>query len=150
MSLADRIRSILAPTPARPGKRIEVTCIAQTTIRANTPANSVNTTTFIIDPTKPADNKLQVYKGETWVVEDIFVTSAPAIDLILKFIKNDTELVQQTQPLSTYNINNPAKPRISPIVLKEFEKLTIDAINMSAGGNSDTTITFYIKLARYV
>ncbi len=148
MALADRIRSILAPAP-RVGKRIEVTCIANVTVKAGTPVNSVNTTTFIVDPTKPADNKLVAYKGETWVIEDIFVSSAPAVDLILKFIKNDTELVQQTQPLSTYNINNPAKPRISPVVLREFEKLTIDAINMSSPA-ADQTITFYIKLARYV
>jgi hypothetical protein len=148
MSLADRIRSILAP-PARPGKRVEVTCIATVTVKAGTPVNSVLTTNFIVDPTKPATSSLVAYKGETWVIEDIFVTASPAVDLILKFIKNDTELVQQTQPLSTYNINNPAKPRISPVVLREFEKLTIDAINMSTP-TADQTITFYIKLARYV
>lgn len=131
-------------------KQIPLTIIAQYTVPANATANNIYPVNFIVDPQKGAQSDITIPKGEAWVLEDIFVTSAPSIDGLVQIFKNDYTLEIQTDPLSTLVVSNPAKPKYPKKVYVGFDKISAKAINLAAGGASATTITFYIKISRFV
>ena len=130
-------------------KRIQMTIIAQYTIPANQPANSVIPVSLIIDPQTGSVQRYQIPTTEVWIIEDVYKTGTINVDALIQFIKNDFETLFVTDPLSTLDVSNPAKPRYERKVLKGNDALTLKAINLVAGGASATTDTFYIKVTRF-
>jgi len=127
----------------------EFVIIAKYTVPANSPANSTVPIKFILDPRQGELNAIQVPKGETWVIKDIYVTKAPDVDGVVELFKNDDTKVLVTDPLSALVQSNPAKPKYKPIVFEEFSKLSADAITLDAAGTSNVDVTFYIKAEKY-
>jgi len=126
-----------------------MTIIAQYTIPANQPANSVIPVSLIIDPQTGSVQRYQIPTTEVWIIEDVYKTGTINVDALIQFIKNDFETLFVTDPLSTLDVSNPAKPRYERKVLKGNDALTLKAINLVAGGASATTDKFYIKVTRF-
>ena len=126
----------------------EFTVIAKVTIDANAPANSTFPVKFLVDPRQGELNAIQVPKGETWVLKDVYVTSAPSVDAVAEIFKNDDNKVLMTDPLSALVQSNPAKPKYKPIVFEEFSKISADVITLAANGTSAVTETFYLKFEK--
>lgn len=124
----------------------EFVIIAKFTVTASAAANSTFPVKFLVDPRQGELNALQVPKGETWVIKDIYVTSSPAVDAVVELYKNDDNKVLVTDPLSALIQSNPAKPKYKPIPFEEFSKLSAVAITLAAEtSGSNQEITFYIK-----
>jgi len=130
-------------------KKIQMTIIAQYTIPANQPANSVIPVSLIIDPQTGSVQRYQIPTNEVWVIEDVYKTGTINVDALIQFIKNDFETLFITDPLSTLDVSNPAKPRYERKILKGNDALTLKAINLATGGTSATTDKFYIKVTRF-
>jgi len=151
MALADRIRSIFGGARTTTyAKSIEYTAIASVTIPANQPANSLNPVSIQIDPQQPPVENIRVYPDETWVIEDMFITTAPGVEGVVRVIRNNRDIVFQSNPLSVYNVNNPARPGITPIVMYPDELYNFFYVNTSPGQANAITVTFYLKLRRLV
>lgn len=123
----------------------ELTLIAQFTVPANAPANSTVTVDFIVDPRLGSQSVYIVPTGYDIIIKDIYVTNTPAVDAVVNIVKNQEEVVATTDPLSTMNVNNVARPRVKPLVFRSGEMLSAQAVTLAVGGASDQTITFYIK-----
>jgi len=131
-------------------KQMEHTAIVQVTFKANSPANSQVYASVMLDPALGAVQQFQIPPNEAWVLEDLFVTSAPGVDAILTFRKNISEDVAKTPPLSTLTVTNPARPRMDKLLYEGSTILTIVAQNLSAVGSSDVTVTAYLKIRRFI
>jgi len=131
-------------------KQMEHTAIVQVTFKANSPANSQVYASVMLDPALGAVQQFQIPPNEAWVLEDLFVTSAPGVDAILTFRKNISEDVAKTPPLSTLTVTNPARPRMDKLLYEGNTILTIVAQNLSAVGASDVTVTAYLKIRRFI
>jgi len=131
-------------------KQMEHTAIVQVTFKANSPANSQVYASVMLDPALGAVQQFQIPPNEAWVLEDLFVTSAPGVDAILTFRKNISEDVAKTPPLSTLTVTNPARPRMDKLLYEGNTILTIVAQNLSAVGTSDVTVTAYLKIRRFI
>lgn len=128
--------------------RMEQTIICEVTLPANLPANSIVPVNFIIDPQKGKESTIVPAMNESIVIEDFYVTTAPSVDCIIQLIKNEYEVILQTDPLSTLTVTNPAKPRYSKKVLNPMERLSAKAINLSPVSTA-VTVTFYMKIVRF-
>ena len=126
----------------------EFTVIAKVTVDANAPANSTFPVKFLVDPRQGELNAIQIPKGETWVLKDVYVTSAPSVDAIVEIYKNDDNKVLGTDPLSALVQRNSAKPKYKPVAFEEFSKLSAVAITLAANGTSAAEITFYMKFEK--
>jgi hypothetical protein len=131
-------------------RQVEQTAILQVNLKANTPANSVQYASVLLDPALGAVQQFQIPPNEAWVLEDLYVKDAPAVDVILTFRKNLTEDVMKTAPLSALVVSNPARPKISKQVYEGNTILTIVAQNLSAVGGSDVTVTAFLKIRRFI
>jgi hypothetical protein len=123
-----------------------VTGVATATVKAGTPVNTPIPVNIVYDPLKPAVSTIQPAPDETWVIEDIFVTSAPSIDGVVQFVIDDSKDVQKTNPLSTYRADYANKPRIDPVTVPGMHRLNLYFYNSTAGGSNDVTVTFYLKI----
>jgi len=140
-----------ATVPVQSVKKIEHTGIITITLPANLPANQTVVASFTLDPRYPSVSRLTIPKGETWQIEDIYITSAPSVDCIVRIVKNEREVIHITPPVSTLDVSNPARPRLGvPITFSEYDTVTIEAINLANVGSSDVTITLYVKVVKYV
>jgi len=144
----ERIRGAFTFGGGRKYRRIETTGIVTVRVKSNTPINTPIVAEITINPQEPARSELAVYKNEVWVIEDLFTKGTPAVDGIVEFYKNRSETVFLSQPLSTYDISNPARAKPPVIRLEEFDTLMIRYYNMTSP-TADATVTFYIKLVRY-
>ena len=123
----------------------ELTIIAQYTVSANLPANSIVTVSFTVDPSIGSENQIFVPKGYQLVIKDIYSTTTPSVDALVSFYKNNEELMLTTDPVSTLGVSNPARPKYKPLVIDEQNYLNAKAITLAAGGTAASTDTFYIK-----
>ena len=128
---------------------VEHTVIITATFPANLPANQKVPAQIVLDPGLGAVNVQPVPSTEAWVVEDIFVVSSQAVDAILTFYKNLSEVAFKTAPINTLLVSNPSRPRITPFLYEPNSLITIDAQNLAAIGTSAVTITVYAKLRRF-
>lgn len=129
--------------------QVETTVLINATIPAGLPANQKVPVTFQLDPSLGEVNLLQVPQGEAWVLEEVYVTGSLGIDGILEVKRNLKDTVARTAPVNSLLISNPSRPRIKPVVFKAGELVTAEYQNLSAGGESDTTLTLYGKLVRF-
>jgi hypothetical protein len=150
MSWLEPLRGIFGKRPeVLPVGRVttrSVTGVATATIKAGTPANTPIPVNIVYDPLKPAVSTIQPAPDETWIIEDIFVTSSPSIDGVVQFVLDDSRDVQKTNPLSTYRADYANKPKIDPVTVQGMHRLNLFYYNATAGGGSDTTVTFYLKI----
>jgi hypothetical protein len=123
-----------------------VTGVATATIKAGTPANTPIPVSIVYDPLRPAVYTIQPAPDETWIIEDIFVTSNPPIDGVVQFVLDDSRDIQKTNPLSTYRADYANKPRIDPVTVSGMHRLNLYYYNATAGGSADTTVTFYLRI----
>ena len=133
-----------------PVEQFEQGVILQVTVPANQPANSLLTVNIVLDPQLGGVNLVTIPNNEAWVIEDVFVTASQSIDAILVFKKGLKDEVARTPPINTLLVSNPSRPRIKPILYKANEMLSINAINLQAGGSAATTLTVYAKVRRFV
>jgi hypothetical protein len=130
------------------------TCTA--TIKANTPAYSEILATCIEDPAQGAQSIIQrVYPID---INTVLVPSAPSIDYVVRIKKegvdgvirpladsipasliNKLMAVSGQLPSVFYQDGEPATIYIAPM-----EKIYIYIVNLSAGGTSDTTVSFQV------
>jgi hypothetical protein len=124
--------------------------IVQVTVPANQPANSLLTASIILDPQLGGVNLVTIPQNEAWVIDDVYVTASQSIDAILVFKKGLKEEVARTPPINSLLVSNPSRPRIKPILYRANEMLSINAINLQAGGSSATILTVHAKVRRFV
>ena len=129
-------------------KVIEVTGRCDVNIRANTPVNTPIPVSVLYDPQKPAVTTITPAVNETWEIADLFVTAAPAVDGVIQFVKNDYDIIQRTNPLSTYRADWAQRDRIRPVTVGPLERLNLFFFNASTP-TADTTVTFYVKIRIY-
>lgn len=126
----------------------EITFIGTLSIPASAPANSTLIASLLTNAqygSSGAVNVYQVPKGFSLIIEDIYVNSSPAVDAQLEIRKNDITVMARTDPLSTMLVSNPSRPKISPLVYEEGDRLSIAGVTLAAGGSSASTDTFYVK-----
>ena len=145
----DRLTDFLFGRTTRGLKRLTVNAIAKYKVDPNDKAGSTKTISIQVDPQKGFEVGIRVPSDETWIITDLYIVSSPAVDSIISMIKNDKEKIFQSAPLSTYDYKNPSRSRISPIVLKSNETLTLIAQTLQAGGTSDQDVFFYLTIERY-
>jgi len=122
----------------------EKTLQIKVSVPAGANANTILMAKIIEDPKKGEQSEILVPKGEIWIIDDIYITSTPSIDVMLYFYKNDRKLMTSTPPVSTLKVDNPARPTVQPIGYMEHEKLTVQAVNLAANsGTSAVDITVY-------
>lgn len=131
-------------------KQVEQTVIIDVTYDANTPINSQVYAKVLLDPALGAVQAFQIPPNEAWVLEDLYVTSAPAVETVLTFKKNLTEDVFKSAPLSALQVNNPARPKMSKQVYEGNTVLTIVGQNLQAVGASSVTVRAYLKVRRFI
>lgn len=129
-------------------KRIEQTIICEAQVPANLPKNSIVPVEFIIDLQKGPEPTLTPSADESIVIEDIYVTNQPTVDGVVQLVKNEYEIILQTDPLSTLSVTNPCKPKYSKKVVERLGRLSCKFINLQTP-STDTTVTFYMKIVRF-
>jgi len=139
-----------AVTPATRYQVIEQTYQIVVNVDANKPTNSTITGKITIDPRYDPVTQLPVNKGEIWYIEDIYVTSTPSVDGIVRLIKNGREVIHITPPISALLVSNPSRPVSKPAEpLREFETLSVEFINFTSPSSAQT-VTIYMKVKRLV
>jgi hypothetical protein len=131
-------------------REIEQTVIITATFPANLPANNKVYASILLDPALSPVSQLTIPANEAWVLEDLFVSASQAVDAILEFTKNLTEVVFKSSPVNSLLVSNPSRPRPSPVLYEPQTILMISAQNLSAIGASAVTITVYAKFRRFV
>jgi len=150
MMALDRLTDLLFGRTTRALKRLTINAIAKYRVDPNDKAGSVKPISIQIDPQKGFETGIRVPADETWIITDLYVVNAPAVDSIISMVKNDKEKIYQSAPLSTYDYKNPSRSRISPIMLKSNDTLTIIAQTLSDyTGTSSVDIEFYLTIERY-
>jgi len=129
---------------------VETTVVLTATIPAGLPANQKVVGELQLDPALGAQTQLQVPQTESWVIEDLYVSAEQGIDCIVELKKNLRDTIGRTAPINSLLISNPSRPRIKPVMLARGDILTVEVQNLTAGGESDTDITTYLKLVRFV
>ena len=131
-------------------KRLTVNAIAKYKVDPNDKAGYTKPISIQIDPQKGYEIGIRVPADETWIITDLYIVSSPAVDSIISMVKNDKEKIFQSAPLSTYDYKNPSRSRISPIVLKSNETLTLIAqLLADYTGTSSVDVMFYLTIERY-
>jgi len=131
-------------------KRLTVNAIAKYKVDPNDKAGYTKTISIQVDPQKGYEVGIRVPSDETWIISDLYIVNAPAVDSIITMVKNDKEKIFQSAPLSTYDYKNPSRSRISPIMLKPNETLTLIAqLLADYTGTSSVDIMFYLTIERY-
>ena len=131
-------------------ERYEHVVVLRIRVPANQPANSFLPVDMVFDPQLPAVQQQTVPSNEAWVIDDVYVTASQSIDAILVFMKGLKEEMARTSPINSLLVSNPSRPRMAPLLYNGTEILSINAINLQAGGTSDTILTAYMKLVRFV
>ena len=146
----DRLTDFLFGRTTRGLKRLTVNAIAKYKVDPNDKAGYTKTISIQVDPQKGYEVGIRVPSDETWIITDLYIVSSPAVDSIISMIKNDKEKIFQSAPLSTYDYKNPSRSRISPIVLKSNETLTLIAqLLADYTGTSSVDVMFYLTIERY-
>jgi len=147
----DRLTDMLfGRTTTRALKRLTINAIAKFTVDPNDKAGSIKIISIQIDPQRGYEPVIRVPSDETWIITDLYIVNAPAVDSIITLIKNDKEKIYQSAPLSIYDYKNPSRSRISPIVLKANDTLTLIAQTLSDyTGTSSVNVEFYLTIERY-
>jgi len=115
------------------------------TIPANQQANSllVGSNAQIVENELVGPvNELVIPSTETWIIKDIYVKTSPAIDVNIKIKKNRKYMVE-TGPVSSLLISNPSRRRLPMLGYEPNSRLTIEAINLGAGGASATQVEVF-------
>jgi len=150
MMALDRITDLLFGRTTRGLKRLTVNAIAKYTVDPNDKAGSTKTISIQIDPQRGYEPVIRVPADETWIITDLYIVNAPAVDSIITMVKNDKEKIYQSAPLSTYDYKNPSRSRISPIMLKANDTLTLIAQTLADyTGTNPVEIQFYLTIERY-
>jgi hypothetical protein len=146
----DRLTDLLFGRTTRALKRLTINAIAKYTVSPGDKSGYTKTISIQVDPQKGFEIGIRVPSDETWIITDLYVTGSPAVDAIITMVKNDKEKIFQSAPLSTYNYANPSRSRISPIMLKSNETLTLIAqLLADYTGSTSTDIVFYMTIERY-
>jgi len=79
---------------------------------------------------------------ETWIIKDIYVKASPAIDVNVKIKKNRRYMIE-TGPVSSLLISNPSRRKLPMLGYEPNSRLTIEAVNLAAGGSSATQVEVF-------
>jgi len=115
----------------------------QITIPASQSANSLlvgSNAQVIENPLVGALNEFVIPSTETWVIKDIYVTQSPTVDVQLK-IKKNRKYMLETPPVSSLLVSNPSRPKLPALLYEPNSKLSVEAINLSAGQSTSQTVT---------
>jgi hypothetical protein len=121
------------------------------TIPANQAANSVlagSNAQVVADPIIGAANMYVIPSSETWFITDIYVKASPAIDVVLR-IKKNRDYKLETPPVSALLVSNPSRPQLPVLMFEPNSQLSIEAVNLSAGGSSATTVEVFATVEIY-
>jgi hypothetical protein len=124
---------------------VEKTFVLQATVPANLPANSTVAMNITIDPQAGSKTEYDVPITESWVLDDLYITSSQSPDGVIKFKRNRDEVVGQSAPVNTLLVSNPSRPSIGKKVWGPTQILSADYITLAAQGSSATTVTVYAK-----
>jgi len=130
-------------------RQVEVNAVVAFTFAANLPANNKVVGTIQLDPAYPTASTVNVPADESWVLEDIYVSAAPATDVILEALRNLLQSVFRSPPLSACIATNPARPIPKPVMFGGNDILSFVGQNLTAIGASPVTISCYVKLRRF-
>ena len=115
----------------------------QITVPASQPASSLlvgSNAQVIENQLVGALSEFVIPSTETWVIKDIYVTQSPAIDVIVR-VKKNRKYMLETPPVSSLLVSNPSRPKLPALLYESNTRLSIEAINLAAGGSSATTVT---------
>ena len=124
----------------------DFTAQIKVTVPASQTANSVLQATIVTDPRTSGSSQAQVPMTEVWIIDDVYVKSAQSIDLLLNFKKNGRKTLSSVGPVNTLVVSNPSRPRPPVMGYEPGSIMSIDAINLDAGGSADTTETVYAHI----
>jgi hypothetical protein len=121
------------------------------TIPANQAANSVlagSNAQVVADPIIGPVNMFVIPSSETWFITDIYVKASPAIDVVLR-IKKNRDYKLETPPVSALLVSNPSRPELPVLMFEPNSQLSIEAVNLAAGGTSATTVEVFATVEIY-
>jgi len=120
-------------------------------IPANQAANSVlagSNAQIVADPIIGPVNMFVIPSSETWFITDIYVRTSPSIDVILR-IKKNRDYKLETPPVSALLVSNPSRPQLPVLMFEPNSQLSIEAVNLAAGGTSATTVDVFATVEIY-
>ena len=115
------------------------------TIPANQPANSLlvgNNAQIVENELVGPVSEFVIPSTETWITKDIYVKASPAVDVNIKIKKNRKYMIE-TGPVSSLLISNPSRRKLPMLGYEPNSRLTIEAINLAAGGASATQVEVF-------
>lgn len=122
------------------------------TIPANQAANTVlagSNAQVVADPVIGAQTMIVIPSTETWFITDIYVKSSPPIDVVLRIKKMNREYKLETPPVSALLVSNPSRPQLPVLMFEPNSQLSIEAVNLAAGGASATTVEVFATVEIY-
>ena len=131
-------------------RKVPAQGVIRVEVPANLPPNSTIQADIQVDEREGFFTFQQVPASEAWVIEDVFVTSTPSIDISLYFFKNRLQQIAKVGPMSTRLVSNPSRPPTAPMVYGPTSILTVQAVNLVAGGASPTTLLIHFIFSRIV
>lgn len=118
------------------------------TIPAGASAGTVLNATITDDPSVGAVNEVQIPITETWYITDIYVKSAPSVDIQLTFVKNRRRELYRTPPVSALVQSNPSRPEPPVMMYQAGEILSVKATTLEANsGTSAVTVEVFVDVA---
>lgn len=87
------------------------------TVIANAVVNTQALMSIATSPEVSTVTTLTIPSGQTWIVTDLYIlasASAGTSDPVLRFVKNQTNIVGQTTPLSALLVTNNSRPILTP------------------------------------
>lgn len=148
--LKDKVGELFGQKPQPKSVAYERTIVIRATVAANLAAGSIVPITLLVDPVTGAVSSYKIPAGETWVIDDLFVSATQSPDGYLKLRKNFREEVLPLSPrVNSLLVSNPSRPKITPIVLNQFEDLDGFYITAAAQGSSATTVEVFAHVTVY-
>ena len=133
-------------------RQVEHTFILTVTLpTAGLAANNQTAVQFQGDPTIAAVPAQSVPAAESWILEDLYVSSSQTNDGLLVFYRNGLQIAYRSGNINGLVVTNTARPIPTPFMYQGNDIITAVFINTSAVATSASSAvnTIFAKFRRF-
>ena len=132
-----------------PIRQLEQTFILTVTLAASLAANNQTQVQFQMNPAISAVSQLNVPADKSWLLEDLYITTAQTPDGILVFYKNSTLIAFSSGNINGLVVTNVARPIPTPFNYGGNAIISATFVNLAAVGSAGATVTVLAKFRRF-
>jgi len=127
--------------------------ICTATVAADATAGSFANVTITDDPSITGDVRFVVPSGQTWIFEDLYISTAggsgATVDPIVRIYKGGGRIMANTPPLSNLLVSNNSRPPYSnkKIGYRGTETISMQVITTVANDTVADSITFFVRVS---